>query len=304
MRLDLAPQLQGHDHRGAAWRSWLQRLPREVEESCRAWQLDPDGEPAAGVASVVVPVRTREGARAALKLGWPRRESEHEHLVLRAWDGGGAVRLLRADPRRRVLLLERAEPGHDLHALDVEDACQVIAGLYAPLHRPPLPQLDRLSELAGRWADELSSTLLGSRVAPRRFVEQAIGLARELASDHGTDVALLHGDLHYSHVLAAERDGVVTWLAIDPSPLTGDPAYEVAPVLWNRWDEAAGSGDLRAALVDRLYALVDGAGLEEERVRAWVTVRMMVNVLWAVQDGDPDPDWITRCTTVTKAVQR
>lgn len=214
------------------------------------------------------------------------------------------MRLFRADPRRRVLLLERAEPGHDLRALAVEDACQVIAGLHAPLHRAPLPQLERLSELAARWADELTTTLLESRVAPRRFVEQAIGLSRELASDPGTDVALLHGDLHFENVLAAERDGVPTWLAVDPSPLTGDPAYEVAPVLWHRWDEAAGSGDLRAALVDRLYALVDGAGLDEDRVRAWVTVRTMVAVLQAVQHGAPDPEWITRCTTVTKAVQR
>jgi streptomycin 6-kinase len=287
-----------------AWQTWQQRLPREVEEICRGWQLDADGEPVAGTASLVVPVRTREGARAVLKLGWPGREPEQEHLALRAWDGGGAVRLFRADPRRQVLLLERAEPGHDLRALAVEDACQVIAGLHAPLHRAPLPQLDRLSELAGRWAEELTATLLESRVAPRRFVEQAIGLGRELASDPGTDVALLHGDLHFENVLAAERDGVPTWLAVDPSPLTGDPAYEVAPVLWHRWDEAAGGGDLRAALVDRLYALVDGAGLDEDRVRAWVTVRMMVAVLRAVQHGAPDPEWITRCTTVTKAVQR
>ena len=304
MRLDLPTWPPGHGQRGAGWESWRQRLPREVEEVCGTWQLVADGEPVAGGQSLVVPVRTSEGTSAVLKLGWPRRPPEDEHLALRAWDGGGAVRLLRADPRRRLLLLERAEPGHDLHALDVLDACQVVAELYPALHRPPLPQLTRLSELAASWADDLTATLLESRVAPRRFVEQAIGLARELAGDPGTDVALLHGDLHGGNVLAAQREGAPTWLAVDPSPLTGDPAYEVAPLLWHRWVDAAGSGDLRGALVDRLYAVVDAAGLDEDRVRAWVTVRMMAEVLRAVQAGDTDPEWITRCTTVTKAVQR
>lgn len=297
-------QLQGHESRGAGWRGWLDRLPRQFDEVCRDWQLVPDGPPAGGAESLVVPVLTRAGTRAALKLGWPRPDSEHEHLALRAWDGRGAVRLLRAAPRRRVLLLERAEPGHDLHVLDVPDACRVIAGRYATLHRAPLPQLDRLSELAGRWADDLTATLLGSTVAPRRFVEQAVGLAQDFASDPGTDVALLHGDLHFANLLAAERDGRPTWLAVDPRPLTGDPGFEVAPVLWNRWGDAVASGDLRAALVDRLSLMVDAAGLDEDRARAWVTVRTMVNLLRAVQAGDVDPDWVTRCTTVTKAVQR
>ena len=300
MRLDLPPELLSFARRGPEWAAWIERLPRLARDLCGDWQLTPDGAPRNGEAALVLPVRTAVGDPAVLKLGWPHAEAAHEHLALRAWDGDGVVRLLRADPHRWALLLERAEPGHDLTTVGVVEACEVVAGLYARLHRPLLPQLDRLSAEAARWAEELQ-TLRGTPLAPRRFVDQAARLAAEFAADPGTDAALLHGDLHYANVLAAGRE---PWLVIDPHPLAGDPAFEVAPLLRNRWAEAAASDDLRGALLDRLYAVVDTAGLDEDRVRDWVVVREMVNVLWASREAEPDRELVTRSTTVVKAVQR
>jgi streptomycin 6-kinase len=49
-------------------------------------------------------------------------EAEHEADGLALWDGAGAVRLLRHDRPRRVLLLERAQPGHDLSREPDDDA--------------------------------------------------------------------------------------------------------------------------------------------------------------------------------------
>jgi streptomycin 6-kinase len=247
-------------------------------------------------------VLTERGVAAVAKFGWPHPESQHEHLALRAWAGRGAVRLLQADPRRSVLLLERATPDRDLTALPVLEACEVVAGLYPQLHRPAIPQLARLSDQAARWAGELSQ-LRSDAAVPRRYVEQAAALAREFAADPATDGLLLHTDLHYFNVLAAERE---SWLAIDPKPLSGDPAYEVAPMLWNRWDEAVATGNIRNALLDRMYALVDAADLDEDRVRAWVVVREMVNIAWSLTDESAvtTDDWVTSAITIVKAVQR
>ena len=280
---------------------WRTEAPRLVAELCREWGLRVDGTAMAGAASSVVPVRTSTGEPAALKVGWPHPEAEHEHLALRAWSGNGTVRLLRADPRRSALLLERADPGHDLHSLPVREACEVVAGLYSRLHRPAIPQLSRLSEHAARWTTSLAE-LRGMDVVPRRFVDQAAGLARAFADDPATDGALLHTDLHYANVLAAQRE---PWLVIDPKPMSGDPAYEVAPMLWNRWEEAVADGDPRGATLERMFILVDGGGLDEDRVRGWVVVRMMVNVWWAVTAAAPDLEtWITSAVTLVKAVQR
>lgn len=302
MPVALPAEFMARGTRGEDWVLWLARLPRLVDDVLADWRLSLDGAPMTGQVAVVLPVRTEAGEPAVVKFGLPHSEAEHEHLVLRAWAGDGAVRLLRADPRRSVLLLERADPGHDLTVLPVVEACEVVAGLYPRLHRPPLPQLDRLSARAARWAEELV-VLRGSHTVPRRFVDQAIGLARDFAVDPDTDRVLVHTDLHYANVLAAGRE---PWLAIDPKPLAGDPAYEIAPMLWNRWPEAVATGDLRGAVLERLFTIVDVAGLDEDRVRDWVVVRELANVLWALQDGSAsvDPTWVTVATTIAKAVQR
>ena len=302
MPLPLPPAFLAYAARDEPWAAWLARLPRLVDEVVDDWQLRVDGALMHGEVALVVPVRTRAGEPAVLKLGFPHAEAAYEHLALRAWNGNGAVRLLQADPRRWALLLERADPGHHQHALPVAEAGVGVAGFYERLHRRPLPQLDRLSTHAARWAVELAG-LRRSPAVPRRFVDQAVGLARDFAADSETDRALVHTDLHYFNVLAAERE---PWLVVDPKPLAGDPAYEVAPLLWNRWDDAVATGDLRAAVLERLFTVVDVAGLDEDRVRDWVVVRELVNVLDAVRTGTAvtDPAWVTRATTIAKAVQR
>jgi streptomycin 6-kinase len=300
VRLDLPPASPALARRGPAWAAWLDRLPRLADEVCAAWELAPEGEPRTGGAGLLLPVRSTGGS-ALLKLGWPNPAAAHEHLALRAWGGGGAPALLRADPHRAALLLEPIDPATDLSTLPVDEACEVVAELYGRLHRQPVPQLDRLSERAARWSADLAA-LRGTALAPRRFLDQAAGLAADFATDPGTDAALLHGDLHFGNVLAAPREP--GWLAANAEPLAGDPAYEVAPLLWHRWQEAVATRDLRGALVDRLYRVVDAGELDEDRVRDWVTVRAMVAVLEASRERPLDQEAVTVATTIVKAVQR
>jgi streptomycin 6-kinase len=275
--------------------AWVDQAPRLVEELLAEWSLTPDGAATRSNAALVLPVRTEAGRPAVLKIGWPHREAEHEALALRHWQGRGAVQLLRADPHRWTLLLERLHR-EDLGELGDLQACEVVAGLYRRLHVPAPPQLRLLSQQCARWVEELGATELP---VPRRMVEQARSLARDLAGDEATDGVLIHTDLHFYNVLAGDRD---EWLAIDPKPLSGDPHYELAPMLWNRFEEYAGR--VRAGVRDRFLALVDAAGLDEERARDWVIVRMLVNVMDEVADNAvPDRDWVTTMLSIAKAVQ-
>jgi streptomycin 6-kinase len=283
------------DPRGR-WQPWVSGLPRLARELLDEWELVDEGEQAHGHAAVVLMVRAADGTPAALKIGFPHTESEHEHLALQHWHGRGAARLLRADPHRSSLLLERLHRTDLTDAWDVE-ACEVVADLYARLHVPAPPQLRTLSSYVAQWTERLAGLPRNAPV-PRRLVEQAVSLGRSFAADPATDGRLLHTDLHYENVLAADRE---PWLAIDPKPLSGDPHYEPAPLLWNRWDEL--DGDYRGGVRRRFEAVVDAAGLDEDRARDWVVLRMVVNVLWALEDAEPDGDWITRCVTLAKAVQ-
>jgi len=295
----------GLAEQGARIRSlsaWLDELPRLVRGLVEEWRLTPDGETMNGACSVVLPVRGPDGSTAVLKVALPDAESEHEHLALQHWHGRGAVRLLRADPRRSALLLERVGP-EDLTGVWDLEACEVVAGLYGLLHVPALPQLRTLTSYVERWSADLAGLPRGAPV-PRRLVEQATALGRDLVRDPASVGTIIHGDLHYANVLAADR---ADWVAIDPKPMSGDPHYEVAPMLWNRWAELA--GDVRGGVRRRFHALVDAAGLDEERARDWVVVRMLHNAMWRLADdpgtdvGMSTEDYLTMCVTVAKAVQ-
>lgn len=230
------------------------------------WELRPEGDPVDGRGAIMAPVRTSEGLRAMLKIGGSDAESEHEHLVLRRWGGDGAVRLLSADPPRRALLLERLGPA-TLRPLPDVEACDIVAGLYGRLHISPMPQLRSLTSQLEHWTREFEA-LPRSAPIPRRLVEQATGISRELVDEPATTV--LHGNLHYGTVLAADRE---PWLAIAPKPMNGDPHYELAPMLWHRFDDV--TGDVRGGVRRRFHRLVDASGFDEERARAWATVRLV-----------------------------
>ncbi|MFC0622678.1 aminoglycoside phosphotransferase family protein [Kribbella deserti] len=286
--------------RGPDWQIWLDGLPKLLRQLLADWRLKPGGEATYGECALVVPVTTADGVEAMLKVGFPHWEAEHEHLALRDWNGDGAIRLLRADPRRYALLLEKAHP-RDLTSLEDVEACEVAASAYKRLHIPAGLQYRLLSEQAARWSQELLELPMSAPV-PRRYVEQAAALARDFATDPACDGRLIHGDLHYANVLASDRE---PWLIIDPKPLSGDPHYEVAPLLWNRWPEVVATGDIRTAVRSRFHAIVDTAELDEERARDWVIVRELVNVRWTLTEPDdllPD-DWLTRAIAIAKAVQ-
>jgi streptomycin 6-kinase len=260
-----------------------------LDELVAEWDLRPDGDLIRTPRATALPVRSHDGA-AVLKVG---AVADDAHLVLRRWNGDGAARLLRADPHRRALLLERLRPDSLDTQWDVE-ACQVVGELYGRLHVAAMPQLPMLPTLLDEWAEDFARLPRNAPI-PHRLVEQATQLCRDFASAPADTV--LHGNLHYANVLAAERE---PWLAISPTPINGDPHYELAPMLWNRWDELAGY--LRGGVRQRFYALVDAAGFDADRARAWVVVRVVREAERALTRGD-DHSALTRYVTLAKAVQ-
>lgn len=300
--IELPAGVRGFAARGAAWAEFVDRLPGLTRDVLSDWQLTLDGEPTHGYCALVLPVRTATGRPAVLKLAFPDDESQHEALALQHWHGDGAALLYRADPHRRAMLLERLRPA-DLTATGDQEACEVVAGLYLRLHVPAPAQLRPLTSYVERWGLELAA-LPRSAPLPRRLVEQALALGCDLVADPASTGTMIHTDLHYENVLAADRQ---PWLAIDPKPVSGDPHYEPAPMLWNRLDELA--GDLRAGIRRRFHVLVDAGGLEEDRARDWVVVRMMHNALWRLQDPPgarrltPTDAHLTACIAIAKAVQ-
>ncbi len=301
--MTIPAELRRSAGRSAVVDAWLDRLPRLQQELVTDWRLTIDGAPTARSGALLLDVRDDDRRPAVLKINGPDRPSQHEHLALRAWDGSGAVRLLRADPRRAALLTDRL-PGPDLNGTDVVAACRIVADCYPRLHRAALPQLQRLSEASAGWVGRLAA-LRDHQVVPRRLVDHAIGLAGDFAADAATDGRLIHTNLHYGTLLAGADDHGPGWLAVDPRPISGDPLFEVAPLLWHRWPEAVATGNLRNAVLERIWTVVDHAGQDEDRTRDWVIVRALVRALQVLGRGAaPDSDQVTALIVIAKAAQR
>lgn len=274
--------VQWSGRRGAAW---VDGLPAEIDRYLERWSLRldllPGHIPWHGVCGLVLPVRTADDKPAALKLSPADEENRYEHTALAAWAGEGAVRLLDADPPRRALLLERLDGDRDLAGEPIDAATAELGRLLVRLAVPAPPEIGRLADQAEGWVEEWPRRWRELGITePVRLLDQAVAAARELGPDSGD--ALVHADLHYENALAA---GAATepdrgyWLAIDPKPVAGDPAFGITPLLWNRLGDL-GDSARDPALRRRLDIAVEAAGIDAERARRWSVAREVQNLIW------------------------
>ncbi|MFM9456869.1 aminoglycoside phosphotransferase family protein [Streptomyces europaeiscabiei] len=257
-------------------------LPDLATTFLNRWGLRLDGPAMHGMCALVLPVvRTADDTPAVLKLQILDAESEGEPVALRVWDGDGAVRLLAHDGETGTMLLERLDPARMLsHEPDTRKAVLVIARLLAHLTTAPAPPaMRRLSDIATDMLDRTPPVL--ARIpdtSERRLIADCAAALREVVSEPGD--RLLHWDLHFDNVLGADR---APWLAIDPKPLAGDPAFELWPALNNRFDPNE--------VPWRFDAMTDVLALDRDRARAWTLARLLQNAIWEIEEGRPlDPD--------------
>jgi streptomycin 6-kinase len=171
-----------------------------------------------------------------------------------------------------AMLLERCEPGTSLRELSEEEQDIVIAGLLVRLWRPvsAREEFRPLSEMIAFWRQETLKNEGEWADAP--LVREGLRIFDELIQSTTTHV-LLATDLHAGNVLRAHRE---PWLAIDPKPFVGDPAYDATQHLLNcrarLRDDAHGT-------IERFAGLLDA---DDERVRRWTFARVA---------AEPRDDW-------------
>jgi streptomycin 6-kinase len=267
---------------GVEWESGLPRLLSQVLDE---WELTPVGRGETGWTAVVVPV-LRDGERFALKVAWPHIEARDEPLVLRRWDGRGAVRLVAADPGRGALLLEALDPTRDLQTLDIDAACTVAGSLLPQLNVAAPPGLRPLSVFAREQLVKIAAT---EGALPRRMLDRLTGLVRDLTADPACDATLVHTDLHYENVLASRTgSGRPPWLAIDPHAMAGHPGVEVQPLLRNRVDDYGTGSTFRWQVRRRVEVACEAAGIDEDVAYAWSYVVTAMEARWAAENGDAE----------------
>jgi streptomycin 6-kinase len=241
------------------------RLERAAREVADEWGLALGPRMAAGRFSYVAPA----GPDAILKI-IPVEDDDADHIAaaLELWDGNGAVRLLRHDPARRALLLERLVPGTDAAAIGEDEATAVATQVGRQIWREPPERhpFRSVHDWVRRWmpADSVHPLV---PVARRTYAEMRPRVDR-----------VVHADFHHHNLLKRHDE----WVVIDPKPLVGEPEFDIPAFLVN----PIASAVTPERTERRIRAFVD-AGLDRERIRLWAIVRGVLDGL-PTKPGEPE----------------
>lgn len=279
-------------------RQWLADLPGLIEERCAAWGLRVTGEAfGGGTHSFVAPVERADGSVAVLKLPVVDPENLGEAAALHCYDGDGAVRLYEFDAASHAMLLEWARPGTELlyqpgfpslegrpeHIGKVEQAC----ALYRRLRREPgelpagLPPLPEAAGMVAEWVEMFTAPEADvAQVLPEPLRERALERCAQLATPDGP-LLIVNRDTHLGNIVAAERE---PWLLIDPKGYLGEAAFDAGFLVMIQV-QSAPEADHARAVVQRTAAAL---GVDADRARAWAFLRAMEEIVWAVEDEEPE----------------
>lgn len=236
-----------------------------VEERLRAWGAEPTRE-VRRTASSDLAEGVRQGEPVVLKVA--RIEEERRGGRLMAWwSRHGGLPVLEADDD--AILMRRA--GRSLLDLPADEADRVLLETALALHAMPSPPASVALVPLRTWFHDLVDEPQTDPV-----LAAAASIARDLLAEAGPSVAL-HGDLHHGNVL--ELDG--QWVAIDPKGLIGAPEFDLANLFCNPTEEVAG-----ARLDGRLGRAAEVAGVDRDRLRAWVLAWCGLSLAWSSDESD------------------
>ena len=267
---------------GEAGQEWLNGLPSLLTDYAQRWSLKllP---PFALSYHYVAPAIRADGSAAVLKAGVPSPDRNYEILALQLCNGNGMARVLDADAKEGVVLLERLVPGTTLASLEDDAQATRIAALVMRQVWRPLPA-DHPFPSVSKWAKGLErlrqSYEGGTGPLPHTLVDLAERLFDELLASAAEPV-LLHGDLHHFNILAAHRE---PWLAIDPQGVAGEPAYEVGALLRNPFPQLPPPAELARIQARRVEQLAEVLGFDRERIFGWGIAQAVLSAWWSIED--------------------
>jgi streptomycin 6-kinase len=280
--------------------AWFQRLPSFLEEYAERWQLTllPPFENLSF--HYVAPALRADGTPVVLKTSEFSDEFEHALAALRIFNGRGIARLLSYDEKKKVMLLERLQPGTMLESLvpeQDEQATSILAAIMRQLWRPA-PSVHSFPTVAqlGQDLRQLRAHYAGGYGPfPPRLVDEAMDLFATLSASAEVSM-LLHGDLHHYNILQAQD----TWLAIDPKGVVGDPGYEVGASFFNPLPRILLVPNLEQMLARRVAQLSEELGMERARIRGWGLAQCVRNAWSMVANNQlsQNPQGVLRCADI------
>lgn len=266
--------------------AWDASAAELVGTMLNRWNLTAGEAFVGGEAAAVLRVTTSDGTSAVLKVGFPHVESIWEAVALEGWGPELAPRVLRQDAWTWSLLLEDVLPGIPLLRYQVppKDAMRSAARLHRVLASRPVPDgIPRLADAMRPFHDKAVSRLrqhlplLGEN---GDVLEEGLAVFRDLLEAPAAE-AFLHGDYNPGNVISSAKG----WRAIDPSPMRGDAAFDLWPLvsqLGSPWTNP----HPERVLAEQLQFAAEIAEVDQRRAAQWGFARAALNISWLLDDED------------------
>jgi len=277
---------------GAAGRAWLDGLGEQIAEYERRWGIRVASVCLGGTEGFVAKAKTDDGQDAVIKIAMSGTDPRRQELrTLRAANGKGYARLLRADEERNVLLVEKL--GQQLHACGLPDE-QVIAHICATLGEAWTPRQPDGSPFAtgAERSDEFKGVIerlwpsLG-RPCQERTYEMALDFAarRRAAFDPAHSV-LVHGDAHEWNTLAVPGR-TDAFKLVDPDGAFAEKAFDLA-IPMREWPNGVPDAPLQQ-LRRRCGLLAKLTGVAAQPIWEWSLLQLLWNGLLLKEIGLEKP---------------
>ena len=223
---------------GAAGAAWEAGLPGLIADLEQRWSITVGRPLSGGSTSYVARVTCTEGSPAVLKIALSSEVLAEQVATLERADGRGYVRLLRSDPARRALLLERLGPSLAASRLEPEEQLAVLAETLREAWLPDDGPPPRRPGQGGVLHQLISETWprLG-RGWPRPVFDQALRYAEGLVGADPVELVVVHGDPHPGNALRLPADRGARPLGTASSTRTGS-----SPTVRTTWAWPSATG--------------------------------------------------------------
>ncbi|MET3728377.1 streptomycin 6-kinase [Fictibacillus halophilus] len=233
----------------------------------------------------VAPATTSEGSEVVLKVVVDLKEFEAELRSLKLLSGESTVKVLAFDSERRIMILERIQPGQTLAEIEDDDKATLIAANVMKKLMIPAPVDSNLSTVLDReyTLKRIYQNYNSYQPVSKATIEEALFITKKLNSSIDKPY-LLHGDLHHYNILANGD----SWTVIDPKGLIGDREYEVVQYLLNKLPKY----QVEEVTENRVDIFVNLLNLNKERLLLRAYSHAVLATCWTIEDGNIHDDFL------------
>ncbi|WP_082235152.1 aminoglycoside phosphotransferase family protein [Halobacillus massiliensis] len=265
---------------GQEGEKWLKELPELLSYCESRWNLT-IGFPYTLSYNYVAPAVRKDGSEVVVKLWLPEDGYKNERETLQTLKSKGIVNLIDHDQKRRILILDKITPGHNLAKIQndteaVSIASEVLSRLGVKPEKCHLPSTREREKNLTKF---YKKNPYGLGPISAGLILEALQVFTYLNQSMSKRV-VLHGDFHHYNILQSGS----SWTAIDPKGLVGEVEYDIIQYLLNCLPE---EGKFKV-ISRRIEIFIEKLGLNKERLLLWGFAHTVLATCWTInkQSGD------------------